>query len=192
METDADYAALAVTIRRGGVDREAAERALCLLFSRRIRLYGIRHLGDEERAAELVQIVLVALIEALRAGRVEEPNHLDRFTLGICRNSVLRMRELDARLEPRAPEDLDVIAVDPPEAPIELEPLFRCIAALDERSRAVVFLSFQEERSSDEIGTALGTTGANVRVLRHRALGQLRRCLDRGAGKAELERGTTP
>jgi RNA polymerase sigma-70 factor (ECF subfamily) len=63
-------------------------------------------------------------------------------------------------------ERLDVVA------------LFRCIAALDSKPRSVLYLSFLEETASDDIATMLGTTAANVRVLRHRAVAQVRACLD--------------
>ena len=39
-------------------------------------------------------------------------------------------------------------------------------------------LSFNEERPSDEIATRLAISTANVRVVRHRAIAALRRCLD--------------
>jgi len=41
-----------------------------------------------------------------------------------------------------------------------------------------VMMSFNEERSSDEIALRLAISTANVRVLRHRAVAALRRCLD--------------
>jgi RNA polymerase sigma-70 factor (ECF subfamily) len=56
--------------------------------------------------------------------------------------------------------------------------LARCLAELDGRGRSVVFLSFNEGKAADEIGATLGTTAGNVRVVRHRAVAQLRRCMD--------------
>jgi len=44
----------------------AAEEALCRRFATRVRLYGLRHLRDEDRARDLVQAVLLAVIEAAR------------------------------------------------------------------------------------------------------------------------------
>jgi DNA-directed RNA polymerase specialized sigma24 family protein len=41
----------------------------------------------------------------------------------------------------------------------------------------VVLLTFQEDRSADEIASELGTSAGNVRVLRHRALLALQRCV---------------
>jgi RNA polymerase sigma-70 factor, ECF subfamily len=169
------HAELVGRIARGGADGRAAETELCRRFATRIRLYGLRHLRDEDRAADLVQIVLVATIEAARAGRIEEPEHLDRFVLGTCRNSALRIRANDARVEARPEIDLGASEM---KEPLDLDALFRCIAALEARGRTVLLLTFQEEQSPDAIASSLGTSPGNVRVLRHRAVAQLRACLD--------------
>ena len=65
--------------------------------------------------------------------------------------------------------------------PGETMALVRCMAALELRGRMVVMLSFFEERSAQEIANALETTAGNVRVVRHRAVAALRRCLDGGS-----------
>ena len=128
---EAGYGELVRNVALGGSAARDAETALCREFAPRIRLYGLRHLRDEDRAADLVQVVLMATIEALRAGRVDEPEHLDRFVLGTCRNTVHRVRDREARLEPRAPEDLDLGSVMPDTERVDVVALFRCIAALD-------------------------------------------------------------
>ena len=162
-------------IARGGGDRRAAEDVLCRRFAPRIHVYGLRHLRDGERARELVQVVLVGVLEAARAGRIEEPAQLVRFVLGTCRNAAIRLREKDRRHE----LGLDVETLAAPEpARIDAGALVRCFDRLEARARQVVMMSFQEDRSADEIAGALGTTAGNVRVVRHRALAALRRCLD--------------
>jgi len=174
----AGYEEIVRNVAAGGTAARDAETALCREFAPRIRLYGLRHLRDEDRAADLVQVVLMATIEALRAGRVEDPEHLDRFVLGTCRNTVHRVRDGAARLVPRPPEELDLGSVMLDVERLDTVALFRCIAALEAKPRAVLYLTFQHEDSSDEIAEKLGTTTANVRVLRHRAVAQVRACLD--------------
>jgi RNA polymerase sigma-70 factor (ECF subfamily) len=49
-----------------------------------------------------------------------------------------------------------------------------------------VSLTFFEDRSAEEIAETLATTAGHVRVLRHRAIASLRRCLD-GAGPTDRE-----
>ncbi len=155
-----------------------AERELCRRFAPRIRLYGLRHLRDEERARDLVQAVLLAVLVALRAGRVDDPERLDRFVLGTCRNISRRMRETDARATLVGDEELDVAPFLQETELVDAGALVRCLAGLDLRGRMVMILSFFEERSAEQIAKALETTAGNVRVLRHRAIAALRRCLD--------------
>ena len=74
---------------------EADPEAEAELFSRmakRIRLYGLRHLRDPHAAENLVQQVMLTTLEALRAGRLREPEKLASFVLGTCRMSVLDLR----------------------------------------------------------------------------------------------------
>jgi len=161
-------------------DSKKAEAELCRRFAPRIRLYGLRHLRDEERARDLVQAVLLAVLVAARAGRIEDAERIDRFVLGTCRNASLRMREIAARAILVADEELDVAPFLQETEFIETGALVRCVAALDLRGRMVVTMSFLEQRSAEEIAKALETTAGNVRVLRHRAIAGLRRCLDGG------------
>jgi RNA polymerase sigma-70 factor, ECF subfamily len=156
----------------------AAEAELCRRFAARVRLYGLRHLRDDERARDLVQTVLLSVLQAVRSGRVDDPDRIDRFVLGTCRNIASRVRQTEARAQPTEHEELDMIAAAPPPETIGTGALVRCLAGLDERARRVVYLSFRDERTADEIATTLETTPGNVRVLRHRAVAALRRCLD--------------
>jgi RNA polymerase sigma-70 factor (ECF subfamily) len=65
-------------------------------------------------------------------------------------------------------------------APVTLDfaALIPCLKLLDQRARQVVSLSFMEQHPTDEIATRVGITAGNVRVVRHRAIASLRRCLD--------------
>lgn len=163
-------------------DAHSSEDALCREFGPRAYLYGRRHLRDDERARDLAQAVMIAVIEAVRAGRVEDPALIDRYVLGTCRNIALRMRKADSRAEPTDTAALDVMsqtwAVAPDVEHVDTGALTRCLAGLDERSRTVVFLSFNEGKSADDIAATVASTPGNVRVLRHRAIMQLRSCLD--------------
>jgi len=179
MRAEASDAALLAAIARGGAGLREAERALCRRYAPRIRLYGLRHLRDEDRARDLVQTVLLAVLQAAREERVREPEQLVRFVLGTCRNAVLRLRELDRRAEPAADEVLVAAAgTETPRDPVNAAVLLRCLGALGDRARRVLELSFHEELESDEVASRLALTRGNVRVIRHRALAALRACLD--------------
>src|SRR5262245_64123120 len=78
-------------VRQIGGNREA-EAELCRRMAPRIRLYGLRHLRDAHASEDLTQQVLITTLEALRAGRLREPEKLASFVLGTCRMTVLDLR----------------------------------------------------------------------------------------------------
>ena len=112
---EAADAELVRAIAAGADDAPAAEAELCRRFAPRIRLYGLRHLRDEDRAADLVQAVLLALLQAARAGRIADPERVDRFMLGTSRNVAARMRETDGR----SAGDAALSAIAAPDEPLE-------------------------------------------------------------------------
>jgi hypothetical protein len=57
---------------RTGLVEAEHERSICQRYSNRIRSYGLCHLRDGAAAEDLVQQVLLAVLQALRAGRVKE------------------------------------------------------------------------------------------------------------------------
>lgn len=172
-------AELAVRIADGAL-RNAAEAEVCRRYAPRIRGYGQKHLREPEGARDLVQAVLLAVLEALRAGRIERTEQLDRYVLGTCRHLADRIRRADLRAASTDPAELaiDPGLLSPEPAGIELAGLMRCMGELDTRARTVLHLSFGRERKADEIAAVLEMTAGNVRVVRHRALAQLRRCLE--------------
>jgi RNA polymerase sigma-70 factor (ECF subfamily) len=179
-------------IALGGEAARRAEQVLCARFGPRVRLYGLRHLRDRARAEDLMQHVLLLLLEAARKGSIRERAHVDRFVLGTCRLSAQRMRSRQQREASSADERLDT-PVEPFEQ-LDTAALVQCVHALEQRARHVIILSFQDERSAEEIAVMLAMTAGNVRVVRHRALLALRQCLDRSerGGSTEGARESKP
>ena len=60
---------------------------------------------------------------------------------------------------------------------LDQEKLRRCVQNLKERERAVVVMTFYHEQTGADLASFLGTSEANVRVIRHRAIHQLRGCM---------------
>jgi RNA polymerase sigma factor (sigma-70 family) len=60
---------------------------------------------------------------------------------------------------------------------LDYEQLARCVQNLKERVRAVVVMSFYDEQTGADVASFLGVSEANVRVIRHRAIHQLRDCM---------------
>jgi len=170
-------AALARAIAEAGTDIDAAAEAeLCRRFAPRIRLYGLRHLRDRQAAADLVQQVLMMTLERLRAGKLRDPERLASFVLGTCRMVCMDQRRGAARRQGLLEEwVIAEEAVEDAEPRVfERERLAACLGALSERERSVVVASFFEENSKP----ALGISQGNLRVIRHRALGKLRACME--------------
>lgn len=160
-----------------GSDREA-EAELFRRMAPRIRLYGLRHLRDPHAAEDLTQQVLITTLEALRAGRLREPEKLASFVLGTCRMTVLDLRRGAQRKERLLEQFGDLLKPVQPSMPLcDQEQLTRCVQNLKERERAVVVMTFYDEQTGSDVARFLGVSEANVRVIRHRAIHQLRDCM---------------
>lgn len=182
LESDA---ALARAVTSGGARGSRAEALFCARFGPRVRAYGLRHLRDPVAAEDLVQDVLHLVLVKLRTGEVREPDRIGSFVLGTARLSVG-----DVRRRARRREDLarglaaEPEVVVPPPVVLDLEQLAVCLGALTERARSVVLLTFHDDRTAPEIGRAIGLSPGNVRVIRHRAVAALQRCMGAGGGGA--------
>lgn len=162
----------------------AAEAALYHRLAPRVRLYGRRHLRDDQAAADLAQQVLLKTIEALRTGKLREPERLVSFIFGMCRRVVLDLRRMHARRERLLDAyAADVPVADPAGAPqLDRARLRECLERLPERERTVLVLSFFEEQPAQAVADALGLSEGNVRVIRHRGLQRLRACVTGAKG----------
>lgn len=159
------------------VDHEA-EAVLCRRFGPRVRLYGLRHLRDESAATDLAQQVMLLTIERLRAGEVREPDRLASYIFGTCRMLVLEQRRGAKRREALLEIYGDVLAPAALAAPdLDRDKLLACLEGLPERERTLLILTFYDELAADQLARELNITPANVRVIRHRAVERLRRCV---------------
>ena len=161
-----------------GAGRQA-EAELFRRMAPRIRLYGLRHMRDEHAAEDLTQQVLITTIEALRAGRLREPEKLASFVLGTCRMTILNLRRDTQRKERLLAQfGADLLApVQPSEPHLDYDRLARCVQSLKERERSVIVMTFYDEQTGADVAGFLGVSEANVRVIRHRAIHQLRDCM---------------
>jgi RNA polymerase sigma-70 factor (ECF subfamily) len=166
----------------GGKPDSAAEAELYRRLAPRVRLYGLRHLRDRAAAADLVQQVLLMTLERLRAGEVREPERIASFVLGACRMTVLEMRRGQRRreeiLETWVPAFAGTTEEPPEMVALDADRLASCLEGLSERERSVVVMSFFADKAADEVGAELALSAGNVRVIRHRALGRLRDCME--------------
>jgi RNA polymerase sigma-70 factor (ECF subfamily) len=185
--SDDDDATLAQRIAAGGLTPDtAAESELCRRLAPRIRLYGLKHLRSEAAARDLMQDVLVLLLEKLRSGALRDPSQVVSFALGSARQQVLDRRRGErrrARILEAFPIDL-LPDTDPAPEPLDTTRLQHCLAALPERERSVLVMTFYDDRPADQVAVELGLTAGNVRVIRHRGLERLRMCMHSAEGAA--------
>jgi len=177
----ADEAVLAQRIMAvaPGRDRDA-EGELYRRLAPRVRLYGLKHLRDAAAAADLAQDVLVMTLQRLRSGEIREPDRVVSFVLGASRQMVIDRR----RGETRRQRILATFAADLPPSEgsgdrytLDSARLRRCLEVLPQRERTIVLMSFYDERSAADVGSEVGLSAANVRVVRHRSIERLRSCL---------------
>ena len=159
-----------------------AEAELYRLLAPRARRFGLRHLRDSHAAADLMQQVMTLTIEQLRGGQLREPERVLSFVLGACRRMVMDQR----RGEHRRGDLLERYADALPIADIHVAPrldherVADCLERLPERERSVLVMTFFDDQPSEAVGQQLGCSAGNVRVIRHRGIDKLRRCVDPG------------
>ena len=182
MQTVADLndgeLARAVAARKTG-EAEAAECELYRRFAPRVRLYGLRHLRDEDAALDLMQQVMLMTIEKLRRGVVRDPDQIASFVLGVSRSMVKDHRRVEWRREKLRDTFLHPPTAEDPsaDATLDVDRLERCLARLAERERMVVTLTFYAERTAGDVARELSLKEGHVRVIRHRAVERLRTCM---------------
>ena len=167
-----------------GAARSEAEGELYRLLAPRIRRYGLRHLRDAHAAADLAQHVMVLTIERLRDGTLREPERVLSYVLGTSRLTVMDQRRGERRREALLERHGDALLPEPAAtvAPsLYHHRVANCLERLPERERAVLVMSFYDDQPSDAVGRELGLTPGNVRVIRHRGIDKLRRCVESGA-----------
>ena len=176
-----DDAALARRIIDRAPGRDAAAEAeLCRRLGPRIRLYGLKHLRDQASAADLMQDVLVMVLQKLREGAIREPERVASFVLGTRARWWSTGGAAAAAAfgySKRFPIDLLPPDEEAPE-PLDTRRLQNCLAALPERERAVLIMTFYDDRPADAVAADLGLSAGNVRVIRHRGLERLRGCIE--------------
>jgi RNA polymerase sigma-70 factor (ECF subfamily) len=177
--TEAELARCIAWAAPGGATE--AESALYRRYAPRARLYGLRHLRDAQAASDFMQQVMLMTLEQLRQGKLRDPEKLGSFIFGLCRMLMLELRRGGARRErllEQYQNQSNLPLVDTIEwTQLDKAHLMRCLERLSERERSVLVMTFYDEKSAQQVATALGITPENVRVVRHRGLAHLRECV---------------
>ena len=145
----------------------------------RIFRYAMARIGAREEAEDVTQETCVALADALP--RYDgDSGRFTSFVFGIASNKVLMSQRSRGRRPEVAVADVPDVSSAAP-GPLEraerddaLRGLLARLDGLPDRHRDVLLLRIVADLSAEQVGEALGTTAANVRVIQHRALSTLR------------------
>jgi hypothetical protein len=98
MEAPPDSVSVAQLVGQARAGERQAEESICKRFAPVVRAFARRRLRGKDAIEEFAQDVLLLTIEAVREGRVEQPERLGGFVLGICRSLAFdRVRQRERR-----------------------------------------------------------------------------------------------
>jgi RNA polymerase sigma-70 factor (ECF subfamily) len=153
-----------------------AESELVEFFARPIYALISARLHDSERARDLTQDVLLAILSALRAGRLREEEALHGFVLATARNHVFthfRERSREPRMEEVSPELTAPRIEDRLEAKERMEILRKALRRLSADEREILRLTTIDRLAPDQIAARLNLAPEAVRKRKSRALKKL-------------------
>ena len=148
-----------------------------------VRAFARRRYSAVQDVDDFCQDALIRIIGLVQAERVERPEDIGAFALGVCRHIFSEKQRKETRREAlwqRAAPLVETTLAGPAEFDSVSIRLEGCLSALTHRSREVIQRTWFLEQDGSAIGEALSMSTANVRVVRHRALGALRTCMDSG------------
>jgi len=176
----ADVIALVQRIRAGDT---AAEDGLVLFFEREVLALLQRRIRDIEAARELADDVLMAVVCALRAGRLRDASKIQAFVRGTLRNvanNYLRTRFLHPPEEPLPSEVPALDTADRLEEDDRLTALQQGLARLAGTDREILLMTMVRGLHPRQIAEDLGLSPEVVRARKSRALSRLITNLRRG------------
>ena len=163
-------AALAERVQGG--DRHAESELVLRLLPGITAIAGVR-LRDRDLARDVAQDTAVALIEALRAGRLRDAAKVAAFAHGIVMNVIRvgrRQRAHDVTSEWLAAEVYAVRPSDPVQISEERAILRDGLATLEPIDRRILTSTLVDGASPAQIGARLGLSAQLVRTRKSRAV----------------------
>jgi len=158
-----------------------AEAHLAARYWDRIRLFALRRVKDAATAEDIAQEAIRLVVEALKAGRVENLEALPGYTFSTAQHLCLQRFRASSReasalgrlsAEPSAdrPTDDPLIALIGEERRSAIR---RAIADLAPGDRELLTMLYFDEIGSTAAATRLGISPEALRVRKHRALRRL-------------------
>jgi len=161
-----------------------AEGARLESYRVRLQVFAGRRVHDWTAAEDIAQETLKRGLEALRAGRIRNPDALGGYlfqtALRLCMHrgrSAGRERKAMQRFGSTEPASAEDGALSHLISGEERSSLQGALGALLPEDRSLLELTYRDELDSAEIGRRLGLTAGNVCVRRHRAIRKLAQLL---------------
>ena len=180
MSPDGVAAGLAERVQAGD---SSAEAELVDRFYARIYAMALARTGEREVARDLSQEVMLAVLRALREGRLREEDGLAGYVWTTARNQIsYYFRRRAVRSEEPVPDALESELPDPEECLHDSRRRRAARLALDRLGRAdrqLLYLSFFEGLKPREVAARLGLAPPVVRMRKSRALKRARAVLER-------------
>jgi RNA polymerase sigma factor (sigma-70 family) len=161
-----------------------------------LQIMALRALGDPDAAEEAVQETLVRTLEALRKGRLRDPQKLGAFARGIARHVIadaLSARRRQVPLQAVSQTKRSSGSDNPLSTLISTEERDRVRQALTQlsaRDREILHLAFFEGLTPIEIAERSGEPALRIRKRKSRALRRLREAFRKGAGTCHESRSS--
>jgi len=182
VESEVDHlhaeASLAELIRGGD---QSAEKELVNRFYRRVLLMAWARTRDPEAAADLAQETMLAVLQAVRNGKLIDAERLPGFVRGTAKNLINNhLRGKNTVRYDSAPA-LPHPGFDPEQLAGGVERMDRVRRALTEvgpADRIILLLTLVEGLAPREIADRLGLSSQVVRKRKSRAVARLRQTID--------------
>lgn len=176
---------LAQSLRAGDM---ASEDKLSRLFYPQVMAMAADRLRDRENAREVTQEILLAVILALREGKLRQPEKLPAFVVGTARNLInnyIRKR-IQHPNQVQLEEERVLVSGEGAatrQPPLEEEErkklVLKAIQRLKPLDRGILFLTLVEDLNPREIAIQLNLKPENVRLRKSRAMRIIHRRMER-------------
>jgi RNA polymerase sigma-70 factor, ECF subfamily len=168
---------------------KAAESDLFVFFQPRVYEFVMIRTGDADLAQELGQEVLIAVIRALRAGRLRQQDNLKSYVYGVARNLLHDQLRTKARQKlDQMPPDFDLPQPGPQYEELERERIARAaIGDLEPTDRRILLMVLVDGLKAGEIALRMGISADGVRQRKSRALRKLSALLSRNPAGERLK-----
>jgi len=185
----AEWEGLVRRIEQGDRDAEAE---LANRFYPKVRAMALARLHGAPAAMDITQDTILGVLEALRAGRLREPDRLPAFVLSTARNLISGYQRKEARSRE--------VLQEPPQEPAQIDPtpfeiddeqrlalVGEALNRLKPQDRRILLLTFVEGMTSREIAPVVGLNRDAVRTRRARAVKAITRRIREVTQKRRLD-----